>query len=617
MRRNRLSLSTKLALITGLLICSLFATLGVALRVLGRLESTAAELTILREAQRCSQNADMAHDALRNAVLDGLLRKTKPADGTEPGELSSEVLDAADDLRAEMSHLNGMALSPELREVTNGTRKLVTTYIAHAEQTASLLTIDRELALKQHASFDSAFDDARSALANQTETLGRASQAAADVRARAGEEAKLGILLTSVLTSVVGAALIALIARSIRRSLERVRDVARAVAAGTLDSRTTETGKDEIGALGEAVNEMAQHLQQTIGNMRLEASRSAFGATLAEALDMADSEREAHAIVRRAMEQVSPAHPMELLLADSSNAHLERAAEHPSAGGAGCKVDSPFGCVAVRRGTPQTFADSEALNACPHLRGRTCGSIAAICVPVTFMGRALGVLHTTGPAREPLSEEQVSRLRTIGAQVGSRIGTVRAFRLTQLQASTDALTGLPNRRALEEATRDVVTKTEPFALLMCDLDHFKRLNDEHGHQAGDAALRIFSEALRASLRSEDLAARWGGEEFCVLLKGAGAADAVGWADRLRGRLAESLAKTASPLFTASFGVADSTMSRDIDELVRMADGALYQAKRGGRDRAEIADELAISGDHPRPDTEQRSSVNLWLLSKAV
>jgi diguanylate cyclase (GGDEF)-like protein len=194
---------------------------------------------------------------------------------------------------------------------------------------------------------------------------------------------------------------------------------------------------------------------------------------------------------------------------------------------------------------------------------------------------------------------------------------VRAFRQTQLQASTDALTGLPNRRALEEATRDVVAETEPFALLMCDLDHFKRLNDEHGHQAGDVALRIFSEALRGSLRSEDLAARWGGEEFCVLLKGAGAGDAVAWADRLRGHLAESLAKTASPTFTASFGVADSTMSRDIDALVKMADGALYQAKNGGRDRAEIADALAISGEHPRPDSEQRSSVNLWLLSKAV
>ncbi len=393
--------------------------------------------------------------------------------------------------------------------------------------------------------------------------------------------------------------------------------VARAVAAGTLDSRTNIHGTDEVGALGEAVDQMAAHLQETIARTQIEASRGAFTAALGEALDMTDSEQQAHAIVTRAMEMVSPEHPMELLVADSSMAHLERAAEHPHAGAPGCGVDSPFGCYAVRRGTPMVFDDSDALNACPHLRGRACGSVSAVCVPVSFMGRALGVLHATGPVTGPLSELQAGRLRVLGALVGSRIGTVRAFQRTQLQASTDSLTGLPNRRALEEATREVVAKAEPFALLLCDLDHFKRLNDEHGHPAGDTALRIFSEALRGTLRQGDHAARWGGEEFCIVLPGACAEEAVGWAKRLRAQLATSLAKSGTPAFTASFGVADSTMGRGIDQLVKMADGALYRAKRGGRDRAEIADPLEISGEHPRPETEQRASLNMRLVNQAV
>ena len=97
------------------------------------------------------------------------------------------------------------------------------------------------------------------------------------------------------------------------------------------------------------------------------------------------------------MVEISPATPMELLLSDSSRAHLERAATSPTAGAPGCPVESPFSCVAVRRGSPVVFDSSEALNACPKLRGRPAGACSAVCVPVSFMGRALGVLHATGP----------------------------------------------------------------------------------------------------------------------------------------------------------------------------------------------------------------------------
>ena len=103
----------------------------------------------------------------------------------------------------------------------------------------------------------------------------------------------------------------------------------------------------------------------------------------------------------------------------------------------------------MRRGNAVVFESSERLNACPHLRGREGGACSAVCVPVGFMGRSLGVLHTTAPERAPLGEEQIDQLRALAAQSGSRIGTVRAFEKTQLQASTDGLTGLVNRRTAE------------------------------------------------------------------------------------------------------------------------------------------------------------------------
>ena len=102
------------------------------------------------------------------------------------------------------------------------------------------------------------------------------------------------------------------------------------------------------------------------------------------------------------------------------------------------------------------FETSESLNACPKLRDRPGRPCSAVCVPVSFMGRALGVLHATGPVGKPLAATQVAQLTTLATQAGARIGTVRAFQRTQLQASTDGLTGLVNRRTLETRLRSLI-----------------------------------------------------------------------------------------------------------------------------------------------------------------
>jgi diguanylate cyclase (GGDEF)-like protein/PAS domain S-box-containing protein len=317
-----------------------------------------------------------------------------------------------------------------------------------------------------------------------------------------------------------------------------------------------------------------------------QAQRDNFGSQLVEALEMADEEASAYDVVRRAMVEIDERTPMELLLSDSSRAHLDQTAVHPIAGAPSCPVESPYSCVAVRRGHAVGFETSEALNACPKLRDSEQGACSAVCVPISFMGRSLGVLHATGPDRMPPSKEQVEQLTTLATQAGARIGTVRAFEKTQLQAQTDGLTGLINRRTLETELRGLLRQERPFALALADLDHFKRLNDTHGHEEGDRSLRLFSHVLRQVLRDDDLVARWGGEEFLIALPDANADAAVEVMDRIRAHLAQTL-DGGQVRFTASFGVTDSTAAPSLQELIQLADIGLYLSKASGRDRTSI------------------------------
>ncbi|MCB1554802.1 MAG: GGDEF domain-containing protein [Xanthomonadales bacterium] len=177
----------------------------------------------------------------------------------------------------------------------------------------------------------------------------------------------------------------------------------------------------------------------------------------------------------------------------------------------------------------------------------------------------------------------------------------RLFVLEQQHAAdarTDALTGLFNRRHVEQLGRrqfDVATRLErPLAVVMIDLDHFKQINDQHGHDVGDRALILTATVLRKALREVDLIARWGGEEFLAILVDSDAEQAFGAAERFLQRLrASEPAQPGSPSLwlTASAGVsvhapaAEGQRVHGFDELVRHADLALYEAKRGGRDRA--------------------------------
>ena len=383
------------------------------------------------------------------------------------------------------------------------------------------------------------------------------------------------------------------VGQSLRRGLRTLADVARSIARGDLETRAEITSDDELGSLEQAVNDMAIALQRLVGQMEVTAERDGFGSQLSDALEMADNEYEALRIAERAMTTISSTAPMEVLLADSSKAHLERVAWNPGVDAPCCQVESPFSCVAVRRGNPAVFDNSEALNACPKLRDRKSGAVSAVCVPVTFMGRALGVLHATGPVAAPPVAKVVSQLTSLATQLGGRVGTIRSFERSQLQATTDGLTGLRNRRTLETEIRGLLNDGTQMSLVMADLDHFKLLNDTYGHEAGDRALRKFSQVVTATVRDSDIVGRYGGEEFVIAFPGAPISAAVEVLDRLREHLALAGDESDHPTFTASFGVVDSAIGGGLEDLLLVADAALYRAKDEGRNRIVVADERDV------------------------
>lgn len=571
-----------------------------------------SELALVSKAARYHQDADAISANLRadvNAALASTVFGSLDA-AAVTDSLQEHVVDLRKDLRT----LEQIDLPPELLESLNKVESVAYDFVAHAVEAVNAAQQDRTAAGPQLAKFMSASDALAAAMEQQTAVLAARIVTANELAAHAGAEAKLWLIVSAAVTTLLVSSLVALVGFSIRRSLQKVRDVTREIAAGNLDVRNDEVGRDEIGQLAHAVNQMADSLREVIGRLRADAERDAFNNELGDALDAADTEPAAYEIVARAMRDISPKLPAELLVSDSSRTHLERATQHPAAGAPGCLVESPYDCMAVRRGSTQTFANSDALNACRYLRNRACLPASAVCVPLSFMGRSIGVLHAAAAeGNAPPTPRQVEQLSTLGAQAGARIGTVRAFARTQIQAATDSLTGLANRRAAEDTIRALMAARRKYAFVLSDLDHFKHLNDRFGHGGGDAALRLYADVLRRAVRERDLAARWGGEEFVIILPEASAETGGDIVTRIQEGLRQAVASGSVPAFTASFGISDSSMGESFRDVARLADDALYRAKNEGRDRAQIADSKASETGSPR-HTEHSAAIDITMLT---
>jgi diguanylate cyclase (GGDEF)-like protein len=213
-----------------------------------------------------------------------------------------------------------------------------------------------------------------------------------------------------------------------------------------------------------------------------------------------------------------------------------------------------------------------------------------LMVPLTVENKATGVMGVVDPAPGKFDIDRLSLLTTIAHQAAVAIENARHYQL----ATVDQLTGLYLRHHFMQRLADERTRAQryrtPFGVLMLDLDTFKQINDRHGHTTGDRFLFQVAGAIRQSLRASDIACRWGGDEFCVLLPQVGLEAARATAERIR-RGIEALSPTLKGIrATASVGVATYPTDFDgnLEDLMKRADQALYRAKREGKDRVIVS-----------------------------
>jgi diguanylate cyclase (GGDEF)-like protein len=222
-----------------------------------------------------------------------------------------------------------------------------------------------------------------------------------------------------------------------------------------------------------------------------------------------------------------------------------------------------------------------------------------LVVPLVADGDAIGVvLAEWGRGRIP--DITVDTLAQSAIQAAAMLRNAVLLGDVEHLATRDGLTGLANRRLFEETlTREIARsyrRSTPLSLVVIDVDHFKDVNDTAGHPAGDAVLREVGAALVANTKASDLAARFGGDEFVVLLPDCSGVDAIRVAERLRAAVAREVA--AVPI-TVSAGVGETPANAGDDEqLVAAADAALYAAKREGRNRTVRSDRMAEPAEAP-------------------
>jgi diguanylate cyclase (GGDEF)-like protein len=270
-------------------------------------------------------------------------------------------------------------------------------------------------------------------------------------------------------------------------------------------------------------------------------------------------------------------------------------------------------CPALRRGSLYVTNDSSARLSfhCPVYPVEA-GTLA--CVPLVALGETVGAIHLHWAEPTELSLQVRLAITRVSEHAALSIANRRLVLALRGQANTDGRTGLANSRAFDEALERFLANrsaTEPVAILMLDLDHFKEFNDRFGHPAGDEALRVFAHLLTSNVRENDVVARYGGEEFAIYLPGLTASGATEVAERIR----ERTESTIIPLgpgqtghVTVSIGIAaapaDGTQ-RGI--LLKVADEALYRAKLNGRNRV-VYQDSSLSRDRSEADEPEDRAV---------
>ena len=420
----------------------------------------------------------------------------------------------------------------------------------------------------------------------------RASQADAEATCRATRSRVVGIATAAGLVWLVISLLL------IRNLVPRVRSYSR-FAAGVADGhpgeQLTVRGADELAELGHTLNEMVRRRHEQRAYEQTQAE-------FADTMQLSETETEAHHLLKHHLERSIAGSRVTVLNRNNSADRLEAAtpveAECPLA--TSLPGAKPRSCLAIRFGRGYRGGEDHV----PLLACGICGSLpdAVSCEPLLVSGEVIGSILVNHP--DPPGGQDALRIRESVTQAAPVLANLRNLAIAEVRAATDALTGLPNTRAVQDTIKRMVAQASrtvsPLSAALLDLDHFKRINDAYGHSRGDEVLAAVAMVLRSSVRESDFVGRYGGEEFLLLLPDTGRDQAAIVAEKVRAAVAGlGLSEINQPV-TASLGVAAvPDDAADADTLVRAADRALYAAKGNGRNRVEMFISPARLGSQPR------------------
>ncbi len=424
------------------------------------------------------------------------------------------------------------------------------------------------------------------------------------------ESGKRLAIIGAVAVALLVVGSFALLVRGIRRPLEAIMTAMNALGSGQQEARIdTAMGSREFNRLAVGYNAMADRLEGAVAdrgaserqlqivNAELERNTETLRERgdviellggMAHRMQAARTDDELAQIIRVFVPQVLPAIPGALYAHNNSRNCLVPVANW---GGITVPVDgfSPELCWALRRGQSHSVVIPGRDIVCAHV-----GEDEVYhCEPLLAGGEVIGVLYLRGR----IEAENRFRMSVLTENIASALVNHRLQRSLREQTIRDPLTSLFNRRYMEEALKLEIARASrsgsPLSLVMCDIDHFKRFNDEFGHDAGDVVLQTVAAEMRSRFRDGDVVCRFGGEEFTIIAPGTTSEGLAGRVEIVREAIAELNVRHGNRVLgstSMSFGIAtwSDAMDRDGSTLIQAADMALYQSKREGRNRATIS-----------------------------
>jgi diguanylate cyclase (GGDEF)-like protein len=386
--------------------------------------------------------------------------------------------------------------------------------------------------------------------------------------------------------------------RRVLRPVVKLSDVVTRLAAQDYDAVPPDYEQvDEIGDMAQALRVFREN---GIERQRLEKERDEDRwvrdvlSRMTQRMQSCDTIEDLERVVQRFMPEVASELGGRLYLFDPKrNAMVEAcswlAPRHSRA------EFAPLACWGLRRGAPHRLGEGHVDVPCDHLDLGSGVIPETICLPLAGPRGTLGLLYLERRANAGAHDAPEIYLKMVAENVSLALDNLGLRNALRDMAMADPLTGLPNRRQLEAvlATRIAAAEREgdTISCAMIDVDHFKRFNDEYGHDAGDTMLRAVGEALCNSVREKNLVFRYGGEEFTLLMPGLGAEAAAERAEEIRLRIAALRVthegRELGPT-SISLGVATAPTHCTPDRLVQTADAALLRAKGAGRNQIVVA-----------------------------